>query len=182
MFATWGANWLYTPTVAAGGGVVTNVSLSGIGIVQGLGVRNQYGQHWLHAHMGNLQSLYNESLRADAIHAANGQIHYDQNTGEKLTTWDIIMSHIQPIQHSFLAGHKTTLWHRLSPGVDMLVILLQTSKPSLTVRGLYAKKPQLKLVKVYPKSFVKPDLQKDLWVFIRATKPTKQVIKALRLI
>lgn len=58
-----------------------------------------------------LQSIYDESLEHDQRMISSGRAQYDQNTGQLLSHWDVIMSHVHPVRHSFVKGIHTTIWH-----------------------------------------------------------------------
>lgn len=59
-----------------------------------------------------LTSAYKETIKYDEM-VKFGIAQYDQNTGDMLTHWDIVMAHIHPIRHSFSKDLKSTLWYEL---------------------------------------------------------------------
>lgn len=69
------------------------------------------GQLWHEPHSEWFKETYQKSLWHDQQSIRKGTAHYDKHTGQMLTAWDMIMSYIHPIQHSFSEGYNTTIWH-----------------------------------------------------------------------
>lgn len=114
LFSGFGSGFIYGKFAESSGMQAVNIALGAISaaMTSAIGRRDA----WWKQHAQEFEKIYAESLEEDKRLARIGRVHHDKNTGQRLTQWDLVMSHIHPIRHSFFKGYDTTIWHEVFPG------------------------------------------------------------------
>jgi len=113
---SWGSLYTRARLVQAAANPVSQnaaeIAMGGLSVAQGtLGGRDLNKRLWFEDNLVFFQEAYEKSLMIDNEMLNEQDKHYDKNIGQPLSTWDIIMSHVYPIQHAIHPGFNSSFWY-----------------------------------------------------------------------
>jgi hypothetical protein len=93
--------------------------MNAISVVQALGVGagrkrdikvDGSEKMWFEDHLNFFSERYAITLEIDRYLNKNEKRQIDARTGHELTTWDVLMSHVYPLQHNMHPGLNSSFW------------------------------------------------------------------------
>ncbi|PWN31365.1 uncharacterized protein FA14DRAFT_186447 [Meira miltonrushii] len=113
---SWGSLYTRARLVQAAANPVSQnaaeIAMGSISVAQGtLGGRGSNNRLWFEDNLVFFQEAYEKSLMIDDEMLNERDKHYDKNIGQSLSAWDIIISHIYPIQLVIHPGFNPSFWY-----------------------------------------------------------------------